>query len=216
MNTLEEPGPYDALEKALPEEPLFTLLARDFAAPAPVVLSGIKGMSRDLKCRDFQFAPGQTYEVKGRASCCENGFHAIPDDVNPLMVFGFYPPGTSRYFAVEQSGNICRSQADKAASTILAVKVEIGLEDIIARRIDWSRSRAGPTGAASNRGDYGAAFSTGYGGKVMSEKDGCSLHCDERDDKHNIVSAACGITGRDGIKAGVWYVCRDGKLVEVA
>lgn len=35
-STLEQPGPFDALEKAMPEEPIFTLLGRDPCAPPTI------------------------------------------------------------------------------------------------------------------------------------------------------------------------------------
>jgi len=77
-------------------------------------------------------------------------------------------------------------------------------------------SNSGYHGAASNSGDYGAAMSHAYGGKVMCEGDGQALYCSEFNDNLELVSNACGITGQDGIKAGTWYTCKGGKLVEVA
>ena len=77
-------------------------------------------------------------------------------------------------------------------------------------------SNSGYRGAASNSGDYGAAMSHSYGGNVMCEGDGQALYCSEFDVNFKLVSNACGITGQDGIRAGVWYTCKGGKLVEVA
>ena len=77
-------------------------------------------------------------------------------------------------------------------------------------------SNSGNYGAASNSGYQGAAMSHSYGGKVMCEGDGQALYCSEFNDNLELVSNACGITGQDGIKAGTWYTCKGGKLVEVA
>jgi hypothetical protein len=76
-------------------------------------------------------------------------------------------------------------------------------------------SNSGYGGAASNSGDYGAAFSHAYSSKVMCEGDGQALYCTEFADDDSIASVACGITGKNGIKAGVWYHAKSGKLVPV-
>jgi len=78
-------------------------------------------------------------------------------------------------------------------------------------------SATGDRGAASATGYQGAAIATGPFGRVMGGIDGVSLFAREiilENDTYKLASAACGITGRDGIKAGVWYVCKDSKLVE--
>jgi len=77
-------------------------------------------------------------------------------------------------------------------------------------------SNSGYYGAASNSGTRGAAFSHAYGSRVMCEGDSQALYITEFANDGSIKSVACGITGRDGVKAGVWYVCKGGKLVEAA
>jgi hypothetical protein len=231
-------------------------------------VEAIKGFNRDLTCRGFQFEIGKEYSVTGKISPCRNGFHACPvESVDPLRVFGFYAPGESRYCIVDQSGEIVPHDDDKAASSTIFIRREIGIGEIVDRAVKFRLDRAkatgettnsgyygaasnsgtrgaasnsGTRGAASNSGDYGAAsnsgdygaasnsgdygaasnsgtrgaaFSHAFGGKVMCEGDGQALYITEFASDGSIKSVACGITGRDGIKAGVWYVCRDGRLV---
>ena len=198
-------------------------------------ITSIKGFDQNLSCRGFQFEIGKTYEVKGKVKACSNGFHSCPSDeeTSPLAVFEYYPPAMSRYCEVQADGKTDR-QGNKIASAKITVGVEITLHEMIGRFIKWATDKAGGTlaasnsgtqgaasnsgyhGAASNSGNYGAAMSHAYGGKVMCEGDGQALYCSEFDGNFNLVSNACGITGQGGIKAGTWYTCKGGKLVEVA
>ena len=67
-----------------------------------------KGMNTDMTCRGFQYEVGKEYETD-KAEACECGFHACE---YPLEVFNYYPPASSRYFEVEQSGEMDRSGGD--------------------------------------------------------------------------------------------------------
>jgi hypothetical protein len=264
----------------------------------------IKGFKHDMTCLGFQFEIGKEYSVPGKVVPCKNGFHACPvDTVDPMRVFGFYPPGKSRYCIVEQGGEIVPHGDDKAASATIFIRKEISISEIIDRAVAYrlkntkatgrtsnsghygaasnsghygAASNSGHYGAASNSGTRGAASNSGYGGaasnsgthgvasnsgysgaasnsgyggvasnsgyggaasnsgyggaasnsgthgvafshafnsKVMCEGDGQALYITEFADDGSIASVACGVTGRDGIKAGIWYVCKGGKLV---
>ena len=140
-------------------------------------IKSYKGMDKDMKCRGFQYEPGGTYEADHAVRCGGPGFHACEI---PLDVFCYYPPAESRFFEVEQDGELSRDNKDsKVASSILKVGAEIGIPGLIKAHVEWVkeqiqeektesntgyRSAATNTGnrsAATNTGDYSAATNTG-------------------------------------------------------
>nr|DAO79871.1 MAG TPA: hypothetical protein [Caudoviricetes sp.] len=130
-------------------------------------IKAYKGFNSDMTCRKFQFEVGKEYEQEGKIEACENGFHACE---NPMDVFGYYPPSSSRYCEVEQSGSIDRGK-DKIASSKIRIQCEIGLSGIIQAgvkfildKVNWKNDNATNTGnqsAATNTGNYSAATNTG-------------------------------------------------------
>ena len=133
-----------------------------------------KGMNTDMTCRGFQYEVGKEYETD-KAEACECGFHACE---YPLEVFNYYPPASSRYFEVEQSGEMDRSGGDsKVASTKIKIGAEIGIAGLVKASVEYTRERAteepgghatGDLGAASATGDLGAASATGYQGAASA------------------------------------------------
>jgi hypothetical protein len=143
-------------------------------ADKPVVVQSVKGFDGNLACRGYQFELGNTYEHDGPVKACEGGFHACTLEQHPLEVFGYYSPAGSRYCLVEQSGEIHTDDQVKIASAKITVGVELSLNELIVRAVEWVFARAkkekiletatGTRGAASATGDYGAASATGnYG-----------------------------------------------------
>ena len=133
-----------------------------------------KGMDLNMKCRGFQYEVGKEYETDS-AEVCEAGFHACE---YPLDVFNYYPPAGSRFFEVEQSGDMSRSNDDtKVASTKIKIGAEIGIAGLVKAAIEYTKERCteepgghatGYRGAASATGNLGAASATGYWGAASA------------------------------------------------
>ena len=216
------------------------------AATAPSTeetVASVKGFEQDFTCRGFKYEVGQTYTHDGPVEACVSGFHACE---HPLDVLGYYPPATSRYALVTQSGTLARHGDDtKIASAKITIEAELRLPDLIDRAVRWVFDRAKPegrkshatgdSGAASATGDSGAASATGYRGAASATgkyavalaagldgramaAEGCALFLVNRDPGGWAIRHAwAGIAGRDGIKPLTWYSLDEGgKPVECA
>ncbi|EEG2451644.1 hypothetical protein GXA40_01760 [Salmonella enterica] len=139
-----------------------------------------KGFNKDLKCRGFQFAIGETFHHDGKVEACGSGFHACEC---PFDVFSYYPPAESRYAETISFGITDSEEGGdtKIASSSITIKDELTLPQFIQRGIEWiwskidksleqqimcgNRSAATNTGyqsAATNTGNRSAATNTGY------------------------------------------------------
>jgi hypothetical protein len=76
---------------------------------------------------------------------------------------------------------------------------------------------SGDQGAATASGELSCAMATGPGGMVRGDVEGVDLFAREivwTGTQYKRQSIACGTTGQDGVRAGVWYRCQGGRLVE--
>ena len=66
-------------------------------------MKAYKGFGQDMKCRDFQFEEGKTYELPEgeKPQLCNNGFHACEAPIDCLK---YYDPAHSVYHEVELDG----------------------------------------------------------------------------------------------------------------
>ncbi|EJS4816605.1 hypothetical protein NW056_000803 [Salmonella enterica subsp. enterica serovar Ouakam] len=130
-----------------------------------------KGFNKDLKCRGFQFAIGETFHHDGKVEACGSGFHACEC---PFDVFSYYPPAESRYAETISFGITDSEEGGdtKIASSSITIKDELTLPQFIQRGIEWIWSKidksleqqimCGDWSAATNTGNRSAATNTGY------------------------------------------------------
>ena len=120
-----------------------------------------KGFDKDLKCSDFQYEIGKTYE-EPTAELCEKGFHACE---YPLDVFKYYAPGNmSRYCEVdldEVSGKKDVEDSKRCGKKI-AVKAEIGIAGLVKAAVDFVMENIGDENKETNTGDFSASTNTGF------------------------------------------------------
>ena len=149
-----------------------------------------KGFDKDLKCRDFQYEIGKTYEDL-TAELCKKGFHACE---YPLDVFKYYAPGNmSRYCEVDLDDVSDKKSIEdsKRCGKKIAVKAEIGIAGLVKAQIQYvkehttmehtdpKQATAGESGVAT-AGRCGAATAGEYGvatsrGSVSVGGNGCGL-----------------------------------------
>ena len=201
------------------------------------VIKTYKGFNKDMTCRDFQYEEGKEY-VTEKAEACECGFHACE---YPLDVFCYYPPGTSVYHEVEQSGDFDKSDSDKVASTKIKIGARIDIAGIVKAAISYIKERItnennAEPGTAATAGDRGAATAGSYGaatskGRSASGENGLSVVrgngvkvkggigavlviAEEEGDSSDIKDWLAVVVDGVNVKADTWYELKNGELVE--
>ena len=137
-----------------------------------------KGFDKDLKCRDFQYEIGKTYE-EPTAELCNSGFHACE---RPLDVFRYYAPSKMSRYCEVNLDDVSDQMSDdsKRCGKKIAVKAEIGIAGLVKAQIQYVREHttskhtdpkqatAGDCGAAT-AGEYGAATAGKYGAATAGD-----------------------------------------------
>lgn len=193
-----------------------------------------KGFDKDLKCRDFQYEIGKTYE-EPTAELCNKGFHARE---YPLDVFGYYAPrDMSRYCEVDLDdvSDKKSNEDSKRCGRKIAVKAEIGIAGLVKAAVEYTMEKAisensehatGTQGAASATGWQGAASATGKESVAaalgMDSKAKGALGCwiviaeweiDKEFNWHR-KDVQCFKVDGENIKPDIWYKLKNGNLVE--
>ncbi|EDC8327206.1 hypothetical protein BKO61_12715 [Salmonella enterica subsp. enterica serovar Newport] len=192
-----------------------------------------KGFNKDLTCRDFQFAIGETFHHDGKVEACGSGFHACEC---PFDVFSYYPPAESRYAETISFGVIDREEEGdtKIASASITIKSELTLPQFIQRGIEWIWSKidksleqqimTGNRSAATNTGNQSAATNTGYqsaatntGDQSAATNTGCQSAAEVSGSQS--VAASLGIKGKSRASEGgaivLCYRDKNGELIHI-
>jgi hypothetical protein len=133
------------------------------------VVVSYKGFSSELKCRDFQFAVGASYETQ-EVAICAAGFHACS---NPLDVLNYYSllddnAKPNRFCVVEQSGKLARHSEDsKIASAKITITAELDLGEFIKRVVRWVTDACKGTETAAS-GDHARLAASGDHAKLAA------------------------------------------------
>ena len=158
-------------------------------------MKSYKGFNKDMTCRGFQYAEGETYKTD-KAKVCECGFHACK---HPLDVLGFYSPNNSVYHEVEVGGKIDESDENKVAATQIKIGARLTIAGLVKAAIDFTMSHIKPEakadenfGAASATGDNGAASATGDNGTASATGDNGAASAENK----TAIAVSWGVEGR--------------------
>lgn len=115
-----------------------------------------KGFDKNLKCRNFQYEIGKTYE-EDEAVLCKSGFHAC---LNPIDILNYYPPCTSRYCLVEIENYCSYTDTDsKICGTKITIIKELSIQEFCKASLKYN------------------SYNTGYHKQTTSSYDNALTNC---------------------------------------
>ena len=120
-----------------------------------------KGFDKNMQCRGFQYAEGETYTHDGPVELCEEGFHACE---LPLDTLTYYPlKNGNQYRRVElEDINPSTSGDSKRVGKTITVGGKLNLFGLIQAHVEVVTEKVGKgEGDASTTGDFANAATTG-------------------------------------------------------
>ncbi len=119
-----------------------------------------KGLHNNMKCMEFQYKVGQTYEMSKSPRVCSNGFHACRKLED---VFGYYGFWHNRFVQVQILGEVSE-EGDKLATNKIKIEKLLKLDELV--KI-LTTQRAHPTTQEEYCLSRNSCGTTGYSGKFM-------------------------------------------------
>lgn len=120
------------------------------------IVFGYKATDKDIKCRDYQFVPGEWHEHKGELSLCENGFHFCEQPSGP---WSYYHKKETRIWKVEARGVLETPREPGADFKLVCSKIRL-VEEVV---VDGYSNTGNSNTGYSNTGNWNATnYSAGY------------------------------------------------------
>ena len=191
-------------------------------------MKAYKGFDKNMRCRGYQFAEGETYEHEGDVNLCESGFHACEDPVDCLL---YYNPCTSVYHEVELEGvSDERGDDTKIVCKKIRIGARIGIAEMVKASVDltfaacrdtenadaasgeWSRQAAsGHNSRQAASGDYSIQAASGHNSSQAASGGGSrqaasGYGSSQETTGKNCVMMSAGDGGRARGKIGSWIV----------
>ena len=191
-------------------------------------MKAYKGFNRDMTCRGYKFADGETYEHEGDVKLCKSGFHACQD---PMDCLRYYDPCTSVYHEVEIDGVSDERKGDtKVVGKKIRIGARIGIAEMVKASVDLTfaacsdaenadsasgyPSRQADSGDGSRQaasGDYSIQAAIGDGSRQAASVDGIRQAASGNGSSQETTGKNCVMmsAGAGGIargKIGSWIV----------
>ena len=114
-----------------------------------------KAFDRNMKCRGFQYAEGETFEIEGELGLCSNGLHFCKDLV---MTLEYYPVKESitenLYAEVEPLGDVIWDEPNRHKGCTNRLKIiRVLLDGEVMAMVDTANNSGELNSGNSNSGD---------------------------------------------------------------
>ena len=139
-----------------------------------------KGFTKDMKCRGFQYAEGETYH-EDKAELCQTGFHACE---NPLDCFGYYSPGDGSIYREVELEDVSEEREDddtKRVGKTIKIGAELDVAGICKAHFEYVKEHCNPVdgrvGGDNESVAVGdeASASAGENGSASAGKNGSAV-----------------------------------------